>query len=99
MFSKATKDYILWIDADDYLTKRNQTEFQQLKDPLNDSVDSVTMNYYLTFDENNKPTYSLKRNRLFKRARQFKWIGAVHEYLEIYGNIINSNVAITHGKG
>lgn len=97
-FSNATKDYILWLDADDYLTKRDQTEFKQLKGQLDDSIDSVTMNYHLSFDENNQPAYSLKRNRLVKRTRHFKWIGAVHEYLEVYGKIIDSDVAITHGK-
>ncbi|MGK0701623.1 glycosyltransferase family 2 protein [Priestia flexa] len=47
-FSNATKDYILWLDADDYLTKRDQTEFKQLKGQLDDSIDSVTMNYHLS---------------------------------------------------
>lgn len=97
-FSKATKDYILWIDADDILTENDAERLLNLKENLDENVDSVTMNYILEVDENNKPLYSLKRNRLVKRSRNFKWIGYVHEYLEVYGNIINSNISITHKK-
>lgn len=95
-FQQATKDYILWLDADDILTIDNQTKLQQLKSTLSTAVDAVSMDYHLDFDEQEKVIHSLRRNRLVKRQRQFQWIGAVHEYLAVDGAIINSDIAICH---
>lgn len=95
-FEKATKDYILWLDADDVFLKEDQDKFLELKKNLDSSVDSVTMKYILATDEYGNVMSSLRRNRLVKRSNAFRWIGAVHEYLEVWGNIINSEVAVTH---
>ncbi|ASK61094.1 glycosyl transferase [Virgibacillus phasianinus] len=95
-FQHATKDYIFWLDADDVLTQEGQQEFVKLKETLDPSIDSVTMDYYLAFDEYGNVTSTLKRNRLVKRERNFQWIGAVHEYLEVGGNIFNSEIAVIH---
>lgn len=98
-FSKATKDYILWLDADDVLEKDEHEKFMMLKNELQrKDIDSVMMDYHVAFDENGRPTSSLKRNRLIKRSRQFRWVGAVHEYLAVHGRVIQSDIAITHRK-
>jgi glycosyltransferase involved in cell wall biosynthesis len=97
-FSKATKDYILWLDADDVIDGENKGEFIKLKKELSFNVDSVLMKYNLSFDSKGKPTYSTMRNRLVKREKGFKWFGVVHEYLEVYGNIIPSEIGIRHNK-
>ena len=95
-FAQATQKYILWLDADDVLSPDNLERLLQLKKTLAPSTDSVTMNYELAKDEYGNVTASLRRNRLVKRTKKFKWIGVVHEYLEVYGNIFESNVAVTH---
>ena len=95
-FSKATQNYILWLDADDVIMEADRKKFLALKSSLDPAVDSFTMFYHLAQDANGQITSSLRRNRLVKRANNFKWIGAVHEYLEVGGFIINSEVAITH---
>ncbi|WP_243139985.1 tetratricopeptide repeat-containing glycosyltransferase family 2 protein [Romboutsia faecis] len=97
-FSKATKDYILWLDADDILEDDDVKKLEELKVNLDQSVDSVMMNYVLQVDKYGNSIYSLKRNRLVKRSRNFRWIGYVHEYLEVYGNIIQSDINIVHKK-
>lgn len=56
------------------------------------------MKYYLTFDVDGNPTHSLRRYRLVKRNRNFNWKGFVHEYLEVYGNLIYSDIGIIHQK-
>ena len=33
-FSKATKDYCLWLDADDVISKKNQEKLKKLKETL-----------------------------------------------------------------
>lgn len=95
-FAKATQEYILWLDADDVLLEEDQKKFLELKKTLDPSVDSVTMLYNLAFDEYGNVSFQLRRNRLVKRARSFQWRGAVHEYLEVYGHIFHSDVAVTH---
>ncbi|OKP90518.1 glycosyl transferase [Paenibacillus helianthi] len=97
-FSKATKDYILWLDADDYLKDRDQELFRALKHSLPEHVDSVNMPYNLAFDSAGHVITSLRRNRLVRRSCNFKWIGPVHEYLEVYGPSFSSDVCITHDK-
>lgn len=97
-FSKATKDYIFWLDADDVLLPEDVEKFKALKRNLDTSIDSVTMRYNVSFDEYGNVTTSYRRNRLVKKEKNFKWIGFVHEYLEVYGNIINSEISVTHKK-
>lgn len=91
-FSKATSDYIFWLDADDVLLEVDREKFSKLKETLDTSVDAVSMAYALTSD------VSGRRNRLVNRKRGFRWIGAVHEYLEVWGNIIASDVVVTHNR-
>ncbi|MGL5153291.1 MAG: glycosyltransferase family 2 protein, partial [Clostridium sp.] len=67
-FSKATKDYILWLDADDYVTEENLLKMIRIKGELNNSIDGVSMHYSLSRDETGKTTYSLRRNRIVKRS-------------------------------
>ncbi|MFC7442926.1 glycosyltransferase [Laceyella putida] len=95
-FQHATMDYIFWLDADDVLLEDDRKKFSTLKDTLDPNVDSVTMIYSLATDENGMVTTSLRRNRLVKRKNNFRWHGAVHEYLEVLGNILNSDITVTH---
>ncbi|WPC42492.1 glycosyltransferase family 2 protein [Clostridium sp. JS66] len=97
-FSKATKDYILWLDADDVLLAEDQKKLMILKNSLDTSIDSVTMIYNYAFDEFGNVILSLRRNRLVKRKLQFKWYGPVHEYLAVDGNIFNSDIAVSHKR-
>src|SRR5690625_4398186 len=39
-FKKATKDYILYLDADDVLLKEDRKKFKKLKKTLDPSIDS-----------------------------------------------------------
>ncbi|MEC0232526.1 glycosyltransferase family 2 protein [Paenibacillus alba] len=97
-FSKATQEYILWLDADDELEEEDRAKFIALKQTLDASVDSVMMHYHLGLDADNKVITSLKRNRLVRRACGFRWEGPVHEVLLVSGNIIHADIAITHKK-
>ncbi|SFB92460.1 Glycosyl transferase family 2 [Bacillus sp. OV322] len=95
-FSHAKMDYIFWLDADDVLMDDDRKKFLLLKETLDPSTDSVTMHYNLSIDEKGNVIASLRRNRLVKRINNFQWYGAVHEYLEVWGNILHSEVAVTH---
>lgn len=97
-FSKASMDYILFLDADDVVLQEDAIKFKQLKQNFDPSVDIVMMKYNASFDENGDITMSYFRERLSKRINYYSWKEPVHEYLEISGKIINSDVCITHKK-
>lgn len=97
-FSKAAMEYILWLDADDIILPEDRAKFMELKFSLPEDVDAVMMKYNTSFDSNGKVTFSYYRERLSKRIRGFQWREPVHEYLEVYGKRINSDICITHAK-
>jgi glycosyltransferase involved in cell wall biosynthesis len=97
-FSKATSDYIMWLDADDVLLPKDQAALHELWSGIRDDVDVVSMYYHTALDETGRPLFLYRRNRIVKRSKNFRWRGAVHEYLEFGGNIVASEIAVTHRK-
>lgn len=97
-FKYATKDYILYLDADDVILEKDREKFKQLKETLDPSVDSVSMYYDAGTDQYGNVTLRYRRNRLVKREKNFTWQGDCHQYLNVHGKIINSDVAVTHKK-
>lgn len=95
-FQKATKQYILWLDADDVLTEENIEKFKSLKQSLSEKINAISMIYQLSFDMQGNVTSFLRRYRLVKRSQNFQWIGAVHEYLQVSGQLHESAIAVTH---
>lgn len=97
-FLQAEMEYILWLDADDILQEDDQKKLKKLKESLDPSIDSVSMNYILEHDSSGNPISSLRRNRLVKREKNYQWHGPVHEHLEVTGKIFNSDISITHSS-
>ena len=97
-FSKATSDYIMWLDGDDYIKDEDIRKIKLLLENMDDSCDYVSAEYILARNNDGKVTTSLRRNRIVKRKRGFVWIGNVHEYLEVYGKGLEGNFSIEHGK-
>ncbi len=97
-FDQATSEYILWLDADDMLNDEDKVKLISLKQSLSSEVDAVSMLYHIAYDAAGQPSFSYRRNRLVKRSKGFKWIGPVHEYLEVSGTIIASDIAVRHKK-
>ena len=60
-FSKATKDYIMWLDADDVLLEEDQIKLQDLKESLDENVDMVIMKYNMSFDKNNNLCHNISQ--------------------------------------
>ncbi len=95
-FSYATKTFILWLDADDIFKADDAKKLKELKKKITPKTDAISMDYHLGFDGNGGVTSSIRRFRLVKAENQFKWHGAVHEYLEVFGNLEHSDIAVTH---
>jgi glycosyltransferase involved in cell wall biosynthesis len=72
-FSKATKQYIMWLDADDVILEKDKIKLEKLKKEIKDDVDIVMMKYDIAFDENGNPTFSYYRERLFLKSKNYKW--------------------------
>lgn len=96
-FSKATCDYIMWLDADDYLEESEQTKLLELKQNFDKDIDIAMLKYNIGFDEFGQVTISNYRERILKRSKNFKWEEPVHECIAPSGNVKQFDIAITHG--
>ncbi len=97
-FGQATMEYTLWLDADDVIAPSDQEKFLKLKKSLDPFTDVVSMPYLYAFDQFGAVSFSFRRNRLVRRNKNFQWIGAVHEYLEVSGYVLNSDICVTHKR-
>ena len=95
-FSKATADYIMWLDADDIITIENAKKISDLKE--RNDFDVAMLGYAAAFDEYGNPSFLYCRERIFRRSRNFIWQGAVHEVIEPSGVVIHSDACIYHKK-
>ena len=87
--SKATKDYILWLDADDFFKGESINRFKVLKESLDGSID---LYYFLyNFNEEYLPFY---RERLFKNNNNYKFKGKIHEVIIPSGKVKYENITI-----
>jgi len=97
-FSKATKEYCMWLDADDVILPDDQKKLILLKKELDPKVDTVLMKYNLGTQDDGSVYCTFRRERLVKREKNFQWQDPVHEYILFSGTIFNSDIAITHKK-
>lgn len=97
-FSKATCEYIMWLDADDIIPQSEILKILKLKKDLNKIYDIVIMKYISAFDENGEALFYFFRERIIKNNAGFKWQGFVHEVIPISGNVLHSDICIHHNK-
>lgn len=94
-FSKATGNYIMWLDADDVIPKETAIELLKLKQ--NFSADTYMLKYDIAFADN-KPTFSYFRERIIKNCNLAVWQGVVHECIIPFGKVERLNLSIEHRK-
>ncbi|MDE7084411.1 MAG: glycosyltransferase family 2 protein, partial [Clostridia bacterium] len=94
-FSKAESDLVMWLDADDVITPENAKKISALKD--GGGFDAAYLKYAAAFD-GDTPTFVYFRERIFRRALDFKWEGAVHEAISPCGKLVYSDACIYHKK-
>lgn len=97
-FEHATKEYILWLDADDILLPEDQHKLLQLKQTIDPTIDAISMKYNTAFDSYQNVIASTQRLRLLKRTKAFTWVGIVHEDLTLNTTYRHqsSDIVITH---
>lgn len=78
-FSKATKDYVMWLDLDDALS--DAKAFRKWRDTVMHSAHFWVALYNYAFDNAGKPVCQFIRERVVKRNHGFHWEYPVHEGL------------------
>ncbi len=96
-FSKATCDYQMWLDADDFIAEEDIEKIILLKSTPPE-FDVCMCKYALDFDEKGEPHFVFERERILKRSKGFQWSGKVHESICPSGKIIHSDITIQHRK-
>lgn len=81
-FSLCTKDFILWLDADDEVVPEQAKKFKALD--LSDK-DVVICNYQYAHDEFGVCTLPVPRERILRRSLGLKWVGRIHEVIPLPG--------------
>ena len=97
-FSKASMEYVMWLDADDIFTEQNQKLLLELKNSLSGEIDMVMMKYDVDFDKQGNPIFSYYRERIFKRSMNYEWIGEIHEVIPQTGKVIYKDISVYHKK-
>jgi glycosyltransferase involved in cell wall biosynthesis len=78
-FTKATKDFILWLDADDRLD--GAEKLKPMLSKLEPQFGCVLMQYFYGFDEFGNCTALHLKNRVVRNDGNFTWKGRIHEDL------------------
>lgn len=95
-FAYATSDYIMWLDADDYIDSDNISKIIALKQG-NTSIDCYMCKYAMGH-EDGKPTFEYYRERIVKNDGTFTWSGFVHEAIAPHGKIEYTDIVVVHKK-
>ena len=93
---RATKDFILWLDADDVIDAPQLKKLLDLKEELHVGIDAVMMPYHYAFSPGGTPSLVFERERIVRRAAGFTFSGMVHEAMAVSGCVIHADVIVRH---
>ena len=97
-FSLASKELLMWLDADDVIAGDGAKKLIELKNNFPSDVSIVYMPYNIAFDNHGNPTFSYYRERIVRAAARPKWIEPVHEVIDVKGKAVYSDIAVEHRK-
>ncbi len=97
-FEKAHGEYIMWLDADDYISPENLAKLMNLKSRLDGGVDVYMLKYEIAFDSQGNSVFTYNRERILKNDKSFFWRGEVHECITPHGKIEYVDIAVKHLK-
>lgn len=98
-YSKATGDYIMWLDADDVISDDNIARLNRLKKDTDESTD-VIFTLYEGYSETGITDYIL-RDRIIRRSLNARWEYDIHEAIPIrqeWNRVFATDITITHKK-
>ena len=92
---KAGCDFVMWLDADDVISDENCEKIRELVEK--GGFDMAFLPYAAAFD-GDKPSFTYYRERIFRRSKNYRFSGAVHEAVTPCGNIVYSSAVVEHRK-
>lgn len=83
-FSKCTKDWIMWLDADDVLTREGVAAVEWVRKNLltKDELRTVFCPYHYEYDDKGALSVNLNRERFLRNHIGHEWVGRIHETLK-----------------
>jgi glycosyltransferase involved in cell wall biosynthesis len=96
-FSKATSDYIMWLDSDDYLKKEDYQKLVELKNRLHE-YPIWLLKYEYAHDEFGVSICSFYRERIVKRSLNIQWEQPIHEYMPLLHPYSQVEIEVHHNK-
>lgn len=96
---RATKPFILWLDADDVVERSEKEKLMALKNRLTADVDAVMTPYHTGIGQDGRPTLIYERERIVRRDAGFVFSGVVHEAMRVSGNVLHEDIVIRHERG
>jgi glycosyltransferase involved in cell wall biosynthesis len=97
-FSKATSEYVMWLDADDIIPENTRKGLLILKEQVKSDTDVIRLPYHTGYDADGNVTYSFYRERILKNCESARFCGFIHEVVEPFGKILNFELPIEHRK-
>jgi len=92
---KAKMDYVMWLDGDDFVPKDTLKYLLNLKKEMTD--DMYMIKYDLVTKDSNY-NFSFYRERIIKNTPNCRFVGAVHECINVFGKTTYLPLSIEHRK-
>lgn len=94
-FEKCTKDFICWVDGDDYILPEDIKKIRELD---YSDKEMILCDYIYTHDEFGADKSVVPRERIIKRSLGLKWEQEIHEYILLINGYYISNIKTHHDK-
>lgn len=86
--SKATKEWIIFPDADEYFNDKSQKNILNTIKKVNRSADALMVSGYNINPVTNEIKEKFNVIRIFRNKQNIKYTGRIHEYLKKTGNFV-----------
>ena len=97
-FSKATSDFIMWLDADDVIYKEELEKLKEFKRNLDLNIQGYRMKYNYIQDKQDHAIIEQQRIRVLRNNHKYKWVGKIHEVIVMEEQIPSLDIVIHHKK-
>lgn len=91
-FQLATKQYILWLNPNDFMFESDRIKFIKLKQSIDLDIDGISMNLHAKLNEGT----SNKKTRLVRRDSYYSFSGEPSDHLIVSGNNLDADLTINH---
>jgi len=98
-FSKATCQFVMWLDADDEVLPKDREKILALKPKLGE-YDAYLMEYNYSQDQHGNSTLRLFRHRILKNNPPPRWAAPIHECMLIPSEWrqLKTDIVVTHRR-